>query len=177
MIDAIVKDKIHWLNTFPPTYYIHPHTGPAGLMLGTGPINVKHLQLDFGKYCQVYKNTKNDMTFRSVGAIAIRPKNEMGSYYFMSLRIGRRIHSNQWTVLHVTDEVLQRVHDLADQDGVQDMKDGQIIFEWNLGMTIHDRHAYEIPMADGEVNNTDMQPIGNVGHDIIIFENEQDSEY
>ena len=31
-------------------------------------------------------------------------------------------------------------------------------------------------MADGEVNNIDMQPLGNVGHDVIIFENEQDSE-
>ena len=100
----------------------------------------------------------------------------MGSYYFMSLRSGRRINSNQWTVLHVTDEVLHRVHDLADQDGVQDTKYGQILFEWESGMPIQDRHAYEIPMADGEVNNTDIQPLGNVGHDVIIFENEQDSE-
>ena len=50
MIDAIVEEKIHWLNTFPPTDYIHPHTGPSGLMLGTGLPNVKHLQLDFGQY-------------------------------------------------------------------------------------------------------------------------------
>ena len=116
------------------------------------------------------------MTFRSVGAIALRPKNEMGSYYFMSLRSGKRIHSNQWTVLHVTDEVVQQVHDLADQEGVQDMKDVQILFGWEPGMPIQDRHAYEILTADGEVNNTDMQPLGNVGHDVIIFENEQDSE-
>ena len=102
-IDAIVEDKIHWLNNFLSTYYRHPHTVPAGLMLGTGTPNVKHLQLDFGQNCQVYENTKNDMTFRSVGAITFRPKNEMGSYYFMSLRSGRRIHSNQWTVLHVTE--------------------------------------------------------------------------
>ena len=56
------------------------------------------------------------------------------------------------------------------------MKDGQILFEWEPGVPIQDRHAYEIPMADGEVNNTDMQPLGKVGHDIIIFENDQDSE-
>ena len=94
----------------------------------------------------------------------------------MSMRSGIRIHSNQWTVLHVTDEVVQRVHNLADQDGMQDMKDGQIIFEWEPGMPIQDHHAYKIPMADGEVNNTDMQPLGNFVHDIIIFENKQDSE-
>ena len=94
----------------------------------------------------------------------------------MSLRSSRRIHSNLWTVLHVTDEVVQRVHDLADQDSVQDTKDGQIIFEWEPGMFIQDHHAYKIPMADGEVNNTDMQPLGNVGHDVIVFGNEQYSE-
>ena len=116
------------------------------------------------------------MTFRSVGAIALRPKNDMGSYYFMSLKRGRLTHSNQWTVLHVTYEVVQQVHDLADQDGVQNMKYGQILFQWEPGMPIQDRHAYEILMTDGEVNNTDMQPLGNVGHDVIIFENEQEIE-
>ena len=69
---------------------------------------------------------------------------------------GRLIHLNQWTVLHVTNEVVQRVHDLADQDGVQDMKDGQIIFKWEPVVPIQDRHTYRIPMADGEVNDTDM---------------------
>ena len=116
------------------------------------------------------------MTFRSVGAIALRPKNEMGSYYFMSLRSGRHIHSNQWMVLHVTDKVVQRVHDLANQEGVKDMKDGQILFEWEPGVPIQDRHADEIPMADGEANDTNIQPLGDVGHNVIIFGNEQDSE-
>ena len=67
--------------------------------------------------------------------------------------------------------MVQRVHDLADQEGVQDMKDSQILFKWEPGMPIQDRHAYEIPMTGGEVNNTDMQPLGNVVHDVIIFEN------
>ena len=56
------------------------------------------------------------------------------------------------------------------------MKDGQILFEWEPGMPIQYFHAYEILMVDGEVNNTDIQPLGNVGHDVIIFENKQDSE-
>ena len=43
-------------------------------------------------------------------------------------------------------------------------------------MPIQDRHAHEITSAEGELNNTYMQPLGNFGHYIIIFENEQDSE-
>ena len=59
---------------------------------------------------------------------------------------------------------------------MQDMKDGQILFEWEPGVPIQDCHADEIPMADGEANDTNIQPLGNVGHDVIIFGNEQDSE-
>ena len=44
-------------------------------------------------------------------------------------------------------------------------------------MPIQDRHAYKFPMADSELNVTNMQPIGNVGHGVIIFGDEQDSEY
>ena len=43
-------------------------------------------------------------------------------------------------------------------------------------MPIQDRRVHDILSADSEVNNTDMQPLGNVGHDVIIFGNEQDSE-
>ena len=32
-------------------------------------------------------------------------------------------------------------------------------------------------MADSEANDTNIQPLGNVGHNVIIFGNEQDSEY
>ena len=35
---------------------------------------------------------------------------------------------------------------------------------------------YDIPMADGEATNTNIQPLGNIRHGVIIFGNEQDSE-
>ena len=72
--------------------------------------------------------------------------------------------------------MLQWVHDLADQDGGQDMKDGQILFEWEPVVPIQDRHADEILMADGEANDTNIQPLWSVGHDVIIFGNGQYSE-
>ena len=59
------------------------------------------------------------MSSMIVGAITLRPKNESGSYHFMSLHMGRKIHLILWTVLHVTDEVVQRVHELAERDGIQ----------------------------------------------------------
>ena len=46
------------------------------------------------------------MTPMSVVGIALRPKNDRGSYYFISLNAGRRIHVRQWTVLHTTESVI-----------------------------------------------------------------------
>ena len=55
---------------------------------------------------------------RTVGAIALYPSgNEQGWWFFMSLATGHRIHSNQWTVLSVGDDVIERVHELAKNEG------------------------------------------------------------
>ena len=48
MINENLKDKVHWLNAFPPKDYIHPNTGPAGLILGNGKSDYNNLKLDFG---------------------------------------------------------------------------------------------------------------------------------
>jgi hypothetical protein len=118
MIDSNIKDKVHWLNAFIPKGYIHPTMGPAGMILGAEHPNYRNLRVSFGAYCQVFDETTNDMKSRSVGGIALRPKNDRGSYYFMSLRTGRRIHATRWTELPITDEVIQRVDDLASNDGI-----------------------------------------------------------
>ena len=106
MIDANIQDKLHWLNQFPPKDYISSSIGPSGMILGTPKPNHKNLTLDFGQYCQVHDGTTNTLQARSVGAIALRPKNTRGSYYFMSLETGRQIHSNNWTVLAITPAVV-----------------------------------------------------------------------
>ena len=48
------------------------------------------------------------MTPRSVGDIALIPKNYKGLYYLMLLDTGIRIHARQWTVLHFTESVICR---------------------------------------------------------------------
>ena len=40
--------------------------------------------MDLGKYCQVYENTTNSMTPRSVGGILLRPKNDRGHTMYVT---------------------------------------------------------------------------------------------
>ena len=83
------------------------------MILGYYKPDYSNLKLDFGKYCKVYEETINYMTPRSVVGIALKPKNDRGSYYFMSLKTGIIIHTRQWNVLHVTKLVIYRVAQLA----------------------------------------------------------------
>ena len=85
MIDANIQDKITWLNQFPPTDYLSDSIGPSGMILGTPKVDYNNLCLDFGQYCQVHDGTTNTARSRSVGAIALRPKNSRGSYFLCLL--------------------------------------------------------------------------------------------
>ena len=111
-IEANLEDKVHWHNIFTPICYTLQALGPSGMILGQDKSYYSNLKLEFGQCCQVYKNTGNDMTPRILGGIALRPKNDRGSYYFMSLDTGRRIHARQWTILHITKSVIWRVYQL-----------------------------------------------------------------
>ena len=51
----------------------------------------------------------------------------------MSINTGRIIHARKWTVLHVTESVMVRVEKLSSDEGINEMVDGEILFEWNPG--------------------------------------------
>ena len=136
MVDANIQDKIKWLNQFPPKDYISNVIGPSGMILGTPKLDYNTLKLDFGQYCQVHDGTNNTQKSRSVGAIALRPKNLHGSYYFMSLKTGRQIHSNNWIELPITQQVITHVEAIAKAEGMPPLIDGELFFEWEPGVPI-----------------------------------------
>ena len=54
----------------------------------------------------------------------------------MSLKTGIIIHAGQWTVLHVTESVIVRVEKLAGNKAINEMSDGDMLFEWKPGYPI-----------------------------------------
>ena len=89
----------------------------------------------------------------TIGAITLRVSNEHGSYYFMSLRTGRRLNSSQWTELPITDEVTDRVDNMVKKELQQPntATDG-IVFEWEPGVSID---IDIITIKDNENNRQD----------------------
>ena len=167
MINNNIEDKVHWLNAFAPEDYISKSISPAGLVLREGKPQVKFLKLDFGQYCQVYNGTDSMMKLRSVGAIALRPHNNRGSYSFMSLNTGKKIHSNQWTELAINEEVIKRVEELAEAEGINEMINGELTFEWAPGVPIAPIDEQpEVIIEDTEENE----------HGIITYEDITDED-
>ena len=76
-MEANLEDKVQW-NIFTPKYYISQDIGPSGIIFGQDKPNYSTFKLDFDQCFQVYEKTRNDMTPRILGGIALRPKNYRG---------------------------------------------------------------------------------------------------
>ena len=95
------------------------------------------MSLNLGVYIQLFEGTKNTQRSRSVGAVALISSNEIGGYYFMSLRTGRKLHGFIWTEFTITEEIIVRVEELGKEDKQPLMENGPI-FEWVPGNIVLD---------------------------------------
>ena len=69
--------------------------------------------------------------------------NAQGTWYFMSLNTGRRLHRRNWTVLPMGQEVLDRVDKLAKAEGRS--KEIRILnFEWRPGEVLEEPVVHEV---------------------------------
>ena len=68
---------------------------------------------------QTHEEHNNSMSPRTVGALALRPTgNAQGSFYFMSLSTGRVLNWLHGTALPMPDDVIDRVHRMAQRQKV-----------------------------------------------------------
>jgi hypothetical protein len=64
--------------------------------------------MECGQYVETNEPTDNSMNERTYQVIFLRTNgNEQGGAFFMSLRTGQRLNRQAWTVLPMTDTVLQ----------------------------------------------------------------------
>ena len=87
---------------------------PGTLITGRVDPSYKEVQsLNFGDYVQAHvpETKTNTNEARTTGAIALYPsRNGQGSWRFMSLDTGRRIHRYSWDVLPISTDVINRVN-------------------------------------------------------------------
>ena len=60
----------------------------------------------------------------------------------MLLLTGKRIHGYQWQELPISEEVIDRVHYLAKEEKQPALINGELLFEWNLGLPIEEERDH-----------------------------------
>jgi hypothetical protein len=109
MVKALVDTVIQWLNAFPSETGVSRNMSPSTIVQGIPSPDMNTKRIVYGSYAMVYIGTKNNMTRRSVPAIAMSPSNKHGGHHFMSLYTGKKLHSYEWKELPIDMEVIARV--------------------------------------------------------------------
>ena len=84
------------------------------------------------------------MKGRSVPGISLKPSNNDGGQYFMSLYSGKRIHSYIWEYLPINDGMIQRAEQLAELENKSVLVDVNPLFKWTSGFDIEEEHVGEV---------------------------------
>ena len=138
MTVGLMEYLMRMLNSFPSNVGVSTTLSPATIVEGRRPIDARNISLPFGAYVQLtVENTPtNSMKPRTIPAISLGPSgNTQGTYYFMNLLTGKRVHGRTWQRLPITTDIINSVHRLAEKQRMPDMPEGPI-FEWRRGLPI-----------------------------------------
>lgn len=139
MTNSMVENIVYWMNSFLTSTSVSPHNlSPANIVTGRAKPDFKHPQLPFGAYVMAYDGTSNNMEARALPCIALKPSNKWGGCYMMSILTGKRIHAYKWTELPISNEVIDKVHELATEENQPELIDKIPLFEWEIGVLISD---------------------------------------
>ena len=109
----MVENAVNCLNVFPFKSGVSQMMGPSTIVLGKPAPDISRKCAVFGSYVMGFTKAKNNMTERSERAISVGTQKDSGVHYFMSLRSGKR---HRWEELPITQEVVDRVQDLAREE-------------------------------------------------------------
>ena len=146
LLSSIIEEIILCLNDFPGKNGVSKTLSPSAIILGRPKRDCSNLTITPGAYAEIKEQTTNTMKYRSTGAIALRPSNGRGGYYFQSLTTGRQVHvpgKAAWTELPTPQHVIDHFEEMARAEGQPIMNNKVPIFEWAPGVPILDDDQYD----------------------------------
>ena len=160
MIIELAKSAVFWLNAFPHPRGISDTLSLRTIITGETIDHQRHCRYTFGDYVQLQEEHDNSTNPRTIGGIALRPTgNRQGSYDFFNLSSGRVVTRNYATKLPMPEEVIKRVHTLAEAQRMMPglafgNRDNRIVMfdDDNPMMQDDDEDPYEPPADAMEAN-------------------------
>jgi len=181
MVKGLLKVATLLLNAFPNSASISKTLNPRNIVQGLPNLDFAMLKYEFVQYGELSKDNiiTNTMIGRTKGAIALYPKGDHGSWAFLSLSTGIQVHGRTFTPLPITDEVIDRVAELAEAQGQPIVHDGCLLYEWRPGMPINDDDA-ELEGYYGHINYAQEEDHEIDPPDItepVAYDNDQPAPY
>ncbi len=142
MVAELIYSCVFWLNSSPARDGVSDTLSPSAFVTGSKIEFNKHCKLEFGAYVQAHKEHDKSIATQTTGAIALcLTGNAQGGYFLFSLSTGRVLNRNNWTALPMPQDVIARVHTLAQRATA------------NIALTFVGRFGDVIP--DNDDNNDD----------------------
>ena len=122
------------INIFPSKNGISKKIIHTTIVEGEEKLNLGVKIIPVKSYNMVYTGTTNTMRSRSVPGVSLKPSNNNGGQYFMSLYTGNKVQLYIWEELPIDDGVIQRVEQLAELEKKSVLVDSNPFFEWAPGV-------------------------------------------
>ena len=120
-------------NDIPSDVGVSDSLSPNTLITGIPAPDFKQMmEITYGDYVEVHEDrqVKNTQEARTTGAIALYPSETQGkSWYLMSLDTGMIIHKSQWTHLPITQQIIDRVTEIAEKEDQPNISTN-FTYEW-----------------------------------------------
>ena len=130
LVIEMAKTAVFWLKAFPVLGGASGNLSPHTILTGLKVDYKRHCRFQFGEYTQTHEEHDNSMNPRTVGALALHPVgNGQGSFYFLSISLGRVLNRLHATALPMPDDIIERIHRMARQ---QKNNPGLIFADRNL---------------------------------------------
>jgi hypothetical protein len=131
MVCELVKHSVLCLNQIQADDGVSDTLSPNTIITGNPNPDYNQLKLEFGTYVQIYDPSNfssNTLQSRTTGAIALGHTGN--TQVDLSLVAGRRLSRHQWTALSVTEAVITRVEQLAEEENQPGVQSTGLLFEW-----------------------------------------------
>jgi hypothetical protein len=175
MVKILAMECAKKLNFFPPKGGVSPYYSPRMIMHQQNLDYVKHCSIPFGSYVQAHHepDPKNTQHPRTLDCIYLRyTDNDQGGHHLLDIRTGRTIKRRTITTVPITQNIIDLVHKMAENENMSDglkihTRSGLVLYDssWIAGVDYEENE-------ENEENNEEIEEIEEIEENDNEIDNE-----
>ena len=152
MIMELPPTADFWLNYWCSSGGVSATVPPRQIITGLQLDAHKHCKFQFSDYILAFTSSDNTLKERAIDGIYLRPTGSAdGAFWVMNLATGQRVRRIRATLAHMTDSIIRRVEEIAEQEGMP------------AGFIMHDRDHNLIDHV--RIGDLDTESVASIDDD------------